>query len=72
MPQNSYSNKILTDAKASSDTFATFGLSAGQLPLDSAHTPTSASFYTGALYLDQAPFGSRAGAPAGSVEKDET
>jgi hypothetical protein len=64
MAAESYSNKILTDAKASSTTFATFGLADGQPPLDDAHTPTNAQFNTGSLYLDTAPAGSRADRPA--------
>lgn len=73
MPANdSYANKLLTDAKAAGGSFAVHGLATGQAPLDEAHTPTSASFDTGALYLDQAPAGSRAAVPTSSVKKDET
>jgi hypothetical protein len=55
-------DKLLTDARASADPFGAFGIETGQVPLDAAHTPANASFNTGALYLDVAPFGAKAAA----------
>ncbi|HLN61039.1 MAG TPA: hypothetical protein VK464_05750 [Symbiobacteriaceae bacterium] len=51
-------DKLLVDAKASSDGMTGFGMETGQAPLDEAHTPANLSFNTGALYRDAAPFGS--------------
>lgn len=59
-------DKILLDAKAASDGF---GVETGQAALDEAHTPTSLSFNTGALYLDTAPFGS--GVPGVAAGKQD-
>jgi hypothetical protein len=72
MAAESFSNKILTDAKASATGFAAHSLASGESPLDDAHTPANVSFNTGSLYLDQAPFGSRADAPAVSGADQNT
>jgi hypothetical protein len=70
MPEaENYSTKIVSDAKAAAVPSEAWGMAVGGEQEANASLPAGATFNTGALQNDLAPFGSRAAVPTSGAEQ---